>query len=185
MLPFLICCLVKSLDFASPTQCGCQSQNTQDTSGGWFGNRCYQANVVDIDVFGLQLLFSKSWQNVDLVAGYSYMDKDEDYQSDTVDASYYALNFARHRATLALRIDITDRLELRLDNEYREQEANPLRASSDSAFINSATLAWRSSGGRGLGVALAADNIGDDDFQQFPGTPAIGQQISLSVRYDW
>ena len=144
-----------------------------------------QANAVDIEVFGLQLLFSKSWQNVDLVAGYSYMDKDENYLSDTVDASYYALNFARHRATLALRIDISDRLELRLDNEYREQQANPLRASSDSAFINSATLAWRPINGRGLGVALAADNIGDDDFQQFPGTPAVGQQVSLSVRYDW
>lgn len=144
-----------------------------------------QANVVDIDVIGVQLVYGKSWQNVDLVAGYSYMDKDEDYQSDTVDASYYALNFARHRATLALQVRITDRLELRLDNEYREQEANPLRASSASAFISSATLAWRPLDGRGLGVALAADNIADDDYEQFPGTPAVGQQVSLSVRYDW
>jgi len=144
-----------------------------------------QANAVDLDVFGAQLLIGRSWEQVDLVAGYSYMEKDEDYQSDTVDASYYALNFARHRATLALRWSITDRLELRLDNEYREQEANPLRARSDNAFINSATLAWRPLDGRGLGVALAADNIGDDDFQQFPGTPAVGQQYSLSVRYDW
>jgi len=144
-----------------------------------------QANAVDIDVVGLQILYGKSWQAVDLVAGYSYMDKDEDYQSDTVDASYYALNFARHRATLALRVSISDRLVLRLDNEYREQEANPLRASSASAFISSATLAWRPLDGRGLGVALSADNIGDDDYEQFPGVPAVGQQVSLSVRYDW
>jgi len=144
-----------------------------------------QANAVDIDVLGVQLVYGKSWKAVDLVAGYSYLDKDEDYMSATVDASFYALNFAKHRATLALRIRFTDRLELRVDNEYREQEANALRASSDSAFITSASLVWRPPNGRGFGLALAADNLSDDDYQQFPGTPAVGQQISLSARYDW
>jgi hypothetical protein len=144
-----------------------------------------QANSVDIDVFGAQILYGKSWETVDLIAGYSYLDKDADYLSATVDASYYALNFARHRATLALRIRFTDRLELRLDNEYRQQEDNPLRASSDSAFITSAALAWLPPAGRGFGLALAVDNLSDDDYEQFPGTPAVGQQISLSARYDW
>ena len=144
-----------------------------------------QANVVDIDVVGVQLVYGRSWRMLDLVAGYSYLDKDEDYLSDTVDASYYALNFARHRATLALRIPLSDRLLFLMDNEYREQEANPLRASSASAFVGSATLSWLPLNGRGLGIALTADNIFDDDYQQFPGTPAVGQQISLSARYDW
>ena len=144
-----------------------------------------QANAVDIDVIGVQILYGKSWQTVDLVAGYSYMEKDEDYLSDTVDASFYALNFARHRATLALRIRVSERLELRLDNEYREQEANPLRSSSASAFISSATLDWKPLDGKGFAVAIAADNIGDDDYEQFPGTPAVGKQLSLSARYDW
>ena len=144
-----------------------------------------QANSVDIDVFGVQFVYGKSWQAVDLVAGYSYLDKDADYLSDTVDASFYALNFAKHRATLALRIRFTDRLELRLDNEYRQQEDNPLRASSDSAFITSAAFAWVPTNGRGFGLALAVDNLSDDDYEQFPGTPAVGQQISLSARYDW
>jgi hypothetical protein len=144
-----------------------------------------QANAVDIDVIGVQILYGKSWQTVDLVAGYSYMEKDEDYLSDTIDASFYALNFARHRATLALRIRISERLELRLDNEYREQEANPLRSSSASAFISSATLDWKPFDSKGFAVAIAADNIGDDDYEQFPGTPAVGKQFSLSARYDW
>jgi hypothetical protein len=144
-----------------------------------------QANAVDLDVFGAQLLYSRSWQAIDIVAGYSYLDKDEDYKVDTVDASFYALNFGRHRATLALRVRFSDRLELLLDNEYREQQANPLRASSDNAFISSAALTWHAQDGRGPGVALAVDNIGDDDFEQFPGTPAVGRQVSLSVRYDW
>ena len=144
-----------------------------------------QANSVDIDVVGVQFVYGKSWEVVDLVAGYSYLDKDADYLSATVDASFYALNFAKHRATLALQVRFTDRLELRLDNEYRQQEDNPLRASSDSAFITSAALAWVPSDGRGFGLALAVDNLSDDDYEQFPGTPAVGQQISLSVRYDW
>ncbi len=144
-----------------------------------------QANAVDIDVLGVQLVYSRSWRLVDLVAGYSFLDKDEDYKVDTVDASFYALNFARQRATLAVRVRFSERLELLLDNEYRDQEANPLRASADTAFISSAALAWNAEPGRGLGVALTVDNIGDDDFEQFPGTPAVGRQVSLSVRYDW
>ena len=76
-----------------------------------------QANAVDLDVFGAQLLFSRSWRAFDLVAGYSYLDKKEDYRVDTVDASFYALNFARHRATLAIRVRISERMELLLDNE--------------------------------------------------------------------
>ena len=38
---------------------------------------------------------------------------------------------------------------------------------------------------KGIGVALTADNLTDDDYQQFPGTPAVGRQISLSARYQW
>ena len=144
-----------------------------------------QANAVDLSVAGAMLSFARSWQSLDLVAAYTYLDKDADYGTATVDASFYALNFARHRATLALRYELADRLQLRLDNEYRRQEENALRASSDSATLVSAALVWEPANGRGLGVALSADNISDDDFQQFPGTPAVGRQFSLSVRYDW
>ncbi|MGI9271990.1 MAG: TonB-dependent receptor plug domain-containing protein [Woeseiaceae bacterium] len=144
-----------------------------------------QANDVDIEVFGIAVVLGRRWQTLELIAGYTFLDKDADYGSATVDASFYALNFARHRATLAVNYQLNSRLKLRLDSEYREQEENPLRASSDSAFVVSASLAWEPHNGRGLGVALAADNIGDDDYEQFPGTPAVGRQLSLSLRYDW
>lgn len=144
-----------------------------------------QANAVDIDVVGVEILFSRSWQSLDLVVAVNYLDKDADYGSATVDASFYALNFARHRATLALRYRLTGRLEFRLDNEYRQQQDNPLRASSASAFLMSAALAWEPPNGRGFGVALSADNLADDDYQQFPGTPAAGRQVSLSAQYAW
>ena len=144
-----------------------------------------QANPVDIDVLGIELFIRRHWESFDLVGSYTFLDKDADYGSAVVDASFYALNFATHRATLAASYRLTSRLELRLDNEYRDQESNLLRASSDEAFLISAALAWEPENGKGFGVLLSADNLTDDDYQQFPGTPAVGRQVSLSARYVW
>ncbi|MDH3545749.1 MAG: TonB-dependent receptor [Gammaproteobacteria bacterium] len=144
-----------------------------------------QANPVDIDVFGAEAIYSRRWDILDLSIGYTYLDKDADYGSATVDASFYALNFARHRATLAMRYRVNDRVELRLDNEYREQESNSLRNSSERAFLVSASLVWEPQDADGFGVGITADNLGDDDYEQFPGTPAVGRQVSLSARYAW
>ena len=144
-----------------------------------------QANPVDLDVLGLELIFTRQWDSLDITAGYTYLDKDADYGVLDVDASFYALNFARHRAMLALRYELTARLELRLDNEYRVQEDNPLRTSRDTAYLASLALAWEPANINGLGFVLTADNLGDSDFQFFPGTPAVGRQLSLSARYRW
>lgn len=142
-----------------------------------------QANPVDLDVLGFEAIAARNWNALDFVVGYTYLDKDSDYGTAIVDASFYALNFARHRATLALRYRMTDSLELRLDNEYRIQEDNPLRTNKDKTFLASIALAWES--GNGLGLTLSADNVTDSDFQFFPGTPAVGRQISLSASYNW
>lgn len=144
-----------------------------------------QANPVDLDVLGVEFFATRQWYSLELVAGYTYLDKDSDYASAEVDASFYALNFARHRATLALRYLLTSQLELRLDNEYRVQEENPLRTSRDTAFLVSVALAWESESLRGLGLALTADNLTDSDYQFFPGTPAVGRQVSVSASYRW
>ena len=142
-----------------------------------------QANAVDIDVLGFELFARARWDDLDLVGSYTYLDKDADYGSAVVDASFYALNFATHRATLALRYRFASDFELRWDNEYREQRDNPLRAGSDEALLSSLAVTWDSPGG--IGVALAADNLTDDDYQQFPGTPAVGRQLSVSASYQW
>jgi hypothetical protein len=144
-----------------------------------------QANAVDIDVFGAEFFIRKRWDSLDLVGSYTFLDKDADYGSAVVDASFYALNFAKHRATFALRYRFADGFELRWDNEYRQQRDNPLRDGDDSAFLSSVALAWQPAGNSGFGVALTADNLTDDEYQQFPGTPAVGRQVSLSASYDW
>lgn len=144
-----------------------------------------QANAVDIDVLGFEFFFRRQWDTVDLVAAYTYLDKDADYGDAVVDASYYALNYARHRVTLAFLYRFAGGFELRWDNEYRQQHDNPLRDGDDSAFLSSLALAWEPGGGSPFGVALAADNLTDEEYQQFPGTPAVGRQVSLSATYAW
>ena len=84
-----------------------------------------------------------------------------------------------------MRYRFADTFELRLDNEYRRQEDNPLRVGDDSTYLASASLVWNSSAGSGLSVAFVADNLTDSEFQPFPGTPAAGRQYSVSAAYTW
>ena len=144
-----------------------------------------QANPVDIDVLGVEAFLVRRWESLDFAVGYVGIDKDEDYGSAVVDASFYALNYAKHRATLAATWRFANQFELRLDNEYRLQEDNPLRVGDDNAFLASAALVWDAERVDGLSVALAVDNLTDSEYQPFPGTPASGRQYSLSAGYSW
>lgn len=144
-----------------------------------------QANPVDIDVSGAELLLEWVAGNWHVTGGYSFIEKDADYGDTEVDASYYALNFARHRATLAFRYKPTSQLEFRLDNEYRLQQENPLRNSSRQAWLSSFSVGWRLPTVINLRIDLVADNLTDSDFEEFPGTPAYGRQLSLALSLDW
>ncbi len=144
-----------------------------------------QANAVDIDVVGTEVVMSWQWDRLDLTAGYTWLDKDADYGSAQVDASFYALNFARHRATLAVLYRLPGGFEFRLDNDYRRQEDNPLRDGDDSAYLASLSLVWRGQGNSGFSAALVGDNLTDSEFQPFPGTPASGRQLSVTAAYNW
>jgi len=144
-----------------------------------------QANAVDIDVIGFEAFFVRTWESLDLAFGYTALDKDADYGTAQVDASFYALNFAKHRATLALVYRFAGGFEFRLDNEYRSQEANPLRVGDDSTYLASASLRWSSSGNQKFSAALVVDNATDSEYQPFPGTPASGRQLSLRASYGW
>jgi len=144
-----------------------------------------QANAVDIDVIGFEAFFVRSGESLDVAIGYTALDKDADYGTAQVDASFYALNFARHRATLAIVYRFAGGFEFRLDNEYRSQEANPLRVGDDSTYLASASLRWAASGDQRFSAALVVDNATDSEYQPFPGTPASGRQLSLSASYGW
>jgi vitamin B12 transporter len=144
-----------------------------------------QANPVDLRVNGLEGLLSWRSTTLDVVGGYTWIDKSSDYGTAQVDASYYALNYARHRLTLALVYKPVRQLEIRWDNEYRRQRENVLRTSGNSAYITALSLSWLVMSRPQVRLSLIADNLTDSDFQEFPGTPPMGRQVSLGLGLDW
>ena len=144
-----------------------------------------QANPVDVDVNGAELLLEWQSDNWYVTGGYTFLDKDADYGDAQVDASYYALNFARHRATLALSYSPTSQLEFRLDNEYRVQQENPLRTGDRRAWLSAFSAGWKLPTDTDLRLDLVADNLTDSAFEEFPGSPAYGRQLSLALSLDW
>ena len=144
-----------------------------------------QANPVDVRVNGFEGLAGWHSRVLNVVGGYTWLDKDADYGSAMVDASYYALNYARHRLTLALVWQPADSVDVRWDNEYRRQQENSLRSSGDNAYITSLSLSWLVLPDPGIRLSVVADNLTDSDFQEFPGTPPMGRQISMGIGIDW
>lgn len=144
-----------------------------------------RANNVDIDTFGSEFTFFTSWKNLNLILGYTYLRKSEDYGSSQVDASFYALNFPRHRFTAAFVYRFLDRFELRIDNEFRSQKDNPLRRSSDKAALTSLGLIWFVPKFEGLELSMAVDNLFNSSFEEIPATPAVRRQVSSYITYRW
>lgn len=144
------------------------------------------ANAVDVRVSGLEWIARRSWSAVDVVLGHTWLGKGADYRGAAVDASFYALNHARHRVTAAITARITPRLELRIDNSLRWQAPNPLRvAGGDRAIHTAAGLYFRPEALRGVEMAVHLDNAWDENFQEVPAVPAARRQLSFSVARRW
>jgi outer membrane cobalamin receptor len=143
-----------------------------------------QANAVDVDVAGFEAELGRRWDRLELSGGYTFLHKDEDYGRATVDASYYALNYAEQRLTLAVRYRPFEWLDVRLDNRLSRNRENALRTSDRDACQMALTIGWLTPLD-GLRVDFAADNLTDEDFQSFPGTPAPRRQFSVRTQYAW
>jgi vitamin B12 transporter len=144
------------------------------------------ANAVDVEVAGFEAVARRSWAACDVVLGYTALTKNADYRGAAVDASFYALNYARHRLTAALTVRLGHGFELRMDNVARLQADNPLRVAGGDEALNTAVgLSFRPRGMRGLEFFANADNLWDSDFQDVPSVPAAPRQISGGVSYAW
>jgi len=144
------------------------------------------ANAVDIDVGGFEMVARRSWSRVDLTLGYTGLAKNADYRVATVDASFYALNYARHRLTAAITARLGRGFEVRLDNVARFQADNLLRTiGGDEALSSTVGFAYRPRAWRGFEVAVQVENLWDSDFQDVPAVPAARRQTSFRVAYGW
>lgn len=143
------------------------------------------ANPVDIETFGFEIIGTKSWSTIEAIASYTYLHKDEDYGIATIDASFYALNFPEHRATLGTIWRPIDLLEVRIDNEWRSQKANALRSGPDESFYTLFGLSVYPPQYENLELFFAIDKPWDEDFQDVPGTPGRGDQYSAGATLRW
>jgi hypothetical protein len=159
------------------------------------------ATNVDIKTFGIELISTKRFNDIEIIASYTFLHKEEDYSdaekiassfyglpSGTFDGqvtSFYALNFPEHRATLGAIWRPIDLVEVRIDNEWRSQEANALRSGDDQAFFTHLGVSVYPPQVEGLELFVAVDNAWDDGFQDVPGTPGRGDQYSAGATYRW
>lgn len=142
------------------------------------------ANAVDIGTAGFELVVSKKTRRYDVVLGCTYLDKSSDYGSATIDASFYALNFARHRLTAAMTLRLGAGFEMRLDNEFRVQEQNPLRTvGGNQPTLTALGLYFLPPQRRGLEFSLLAENLWDSRYQEVPAVPATLRQLSAGVTW--
>lgn len=143
------------------------------------------ANPVDLKTFGFELIATKQIGDVEFITSYTYLDKQEDYGSAATDASFYALNFANHRITVASIWRPLEWLELRIDNEWRSQRENQLRNSDDEALYTHIGISFYPPQLENLEVFFAGENIFGEDFEDVPGTPGRGDQYSAGLSYRW
>jgi outer membrane receptor protein involved in Fe transport len=150
---------------------------------GVFGR---QANPMDLNTGGFEAVVRRSWGDFTVVLGYTAMTKTFRYLGPEEEASFYALNYARDRLTAALIAHLTQTLQLRWDNELRDQEPDILRTDGgNEAYRTSLGLIWAPTALRGFEFTLQADNLTNSAYQAIPGVPAAKHQYSLGVSKAW
>lgn len=149
--------------------------------------RFRQANPVDLETIGFETFAAYSFENPNLrlLFSYAFLEKQSDYGSADVDASFYALNFPEHRATVAVQWNILPTLEIAMDLEARCQEQNIRRTSDTETLLVAGSITWHPESVTGLSLSLIGDNLTNSNFQEFPGTPADGRQLAVKAAYSW
>lgn len=144
------------------------------------------ANAVDTRTTGLELVARREFAHGSMTLGYTALLKDADYGAAAVRASFYAMNYAKHRLTAALVWRLAEEWELRMDNDARIQADNALRTiGGDRALHSALALVWRPRALRAVEVSLQADNLWDSDYQEIPAVPAAGRQVVMGANYRW
>ena len=162
-----------------------QDDDLTDWTYSFASTSARSANPVDIDTLGIELLAIKRFDNAEIITSYTFLEKSEDYGAADIDASFYALNYPDHRVTLGFIWRPLDTVEVRIDNEWRQQEENILRNSDDEALFTHLTVKLSPAQFQGLDIVFAADNLWDESFEELPGTPGRGEQYTVSATYHW
>ncbi len=139
------------------------------------------ANSVDVGVTGTELSAHHAGDWHALYLGYFFLHQTSRYDVDAdVDASFYAMNFPKHRVTSAVVLSPTDLIDLRFDVEWREQEPNSLRTSSDNTYsLGALSATLKIPGFEQLGLSFVVDNLWNENFEEVPGVPGVGRAAGV------
>lgn len=143
------------------------------------------AREIDVDTTGFELVTGRTFGAVDLVVGYTWMDKSYSYGSPAVVGSFYALNYAEHRLTAAIVARLGGGFEVRMDNEVRFQADNALRRRNDDVILSSLGLYYAVPRVKGLTLSAQVDNLWDTYYEEVPLVPGSRREFSIGARYAW
>ena len=143
-----------------------------------------KATTVNLETVGVELFARREWARFDLIAGYTFLDKNDDYTSPNV-ASFYALNYAEHRLTVAGVARLGGGFELRMDNELRRQADNALRQNGRDNVDSALGLFYHVPAVKGLTLNAQVDNLWDTEYQDVPLVPYTSRSWSVGATYVW
>lgn len=138
----------------------------------------------DVDTFGFEGVARRDFGVFDLVLGYTWMDKNEDYLA-AGRSSFYAFNYAEHRLTAAIVARLGAGFELRMDNEARIQADNSLRRRNDEVVLSSLGLYYAVPRVKGLTLSAQVDNLWNTYYEEVPLVPGSRREVSFGARYAW
>ena len=145
-----------------------------------------QAHPVDLATAGAEATLKWSRPRWEVIIGYTFLHKNADYGPAAVAGSFYALNFPKQRLTAAIVAQLGGGFELRMDNQARLQEDNPLRtAGGNRAVISSLGFFYRPPKRPRLAISVQADNLWNSAFQAVPAVPAARREVSTSIACRW
>lgn len=145
------------------------------------------ARSLDVDVTGIELEAAAAdstgrWRGG---VAYAWLHKDVRRGHGAGEASFYGLNFPKHRLTGSLVWRPQPAWEVRTDQEWRVQEQNALRQGSRHAWFSSASVTWRPDAERRWAITATVDNLANRDFEAVPGVPGTGRVASISAAWRW
>ncbi len=138
----------------------------------------------DLTTIGFESVVRRETERFDLILGYTFLHKEEDYLTPT-QASFYAFNFAEHRFTAALVARLGGGFELRMDNEYRIQKENTLRRRNDEPILSALGLLYHVPGVAGLTLNAQVDNLWNTYYEEVPMVPGARRTWSAGATYAW
>lgn len=144
-----------------------------------------QAAAMNLTVRGLETSLGMVKGPYRIEAAYAWLEKDPVYRSEAGDASFYALNHARHRVLLSIERKFARNFRMRLEGEYRRHPDNLLRAGGDQARYLHLFAIWEGFPAEGWSLEGRLENLTREDFQPLPGTPGPGRTGWVTLRATW